>query len=95
MALSAAHANFISKTSGISKALLDQTYSLLIQLDALWAGTPDYDTLITQANINTVASLLGAGLTTTNIADALFALAAIKTSITNALPAFTVMASLP
>jgi hypothetical protein len=89
------HQNFVSDTSKVAKTLLDELYSKMVQLDALWAGAPNYDALITQGEIDEVPSFLGAGLTTTHLADAEFALATIKNTITNALPALTVLANLP
>lgn len=87
-----AHQNFISDTSQQCQKLLDM-YGDLSQLNVLWAGSPNYDALITQGEIDTVPSL--AGLTTTHLADAEFALATIKDTISNALVALTVLANLP
>jgi hypothetical protein len=87
-----AHQDFVSDTAKACKALLDQ-YGALQQLNVLWAGSPDYDALITQGEIDEVPSF--AGLTATQLADAEFALASIKDTITNALPALTVLSNLP
>lgn len=92
MALTAAESNFISNSSNVAKVLLDQ-YGMLVQLDVLWAGSPNYDTTITQADLDSVASF--SGLTTTTLGDAEFALAGIKTAIGNALAALTELANLP
>ena len=94
MALTTAEANFISRSGGASKALLN-LYSELVQLDQLWAGAPNYDTTITQGDIDSIPSFAESGLTATVLGDAEFALAGIKTAITNALTALTVMANLP
>lgn len=89
-----AHQNFVSQTAYRAKIMLDQ-YGPLSQLNVLWAGAPNYDALITQAEIDSVPSFAGAGLTTQTLADAEFALATIRTTIENALPSLTVLANLP
>lgn len=92
--MNASHQNFISDSGNAAQKLLDMIGELQ-QLDVLWAGSPNYDALITQGEIDTVPTFTGAGLTTTHLADAEFALASIKTTLTNALPALTVLARLP
>lgn len=67
----------------------------LLQLNTLWAGSPNYDGLITQQEIDSVPEFVAAGLTVQELADAEFALATIKDTINNALPALTVLAKLP
>lgn len=89
-----AFANFISRTGQASKTQLDQIGTLL-QLDVLWAGAADYDALITQAEVDEFPSFVAAGLTAGQLADALFALATIRNTINNALPALTMLANLP
>lgn len=92
--MNASHQNFISDTSNAARKLLDMIGELS-QLDVLWSGTPNYDGLITQGEIDTVPGFTGAGLTTTHLADAEFALATIKGTLNGALPALTVLARLP
>jgi hypothetical protein len=87
-----AHQDFISDSAEQCKALLD-LYGPLVLLNVLWAGSPNYDALITQNEIDEVTSF--AGLTAGQLADAQFAMATIKDTITNALPALTVLANLP
>jgi hypothetical protein len=94
MALSSAEANFISKSGASAKTLLD-LYGELVQLDQLWAGAADFDATITQGDIDSVPSYTQSGLTATVLGDGEFALAGIKTAITNALPSLTVLANLP
>lgn len=89
-----AFANFISRTGQASKTQLDQI-GTLSQLDVLWAGAADYDALITQAEIDEFPSFVAAGLTAAQLGDALFALATIRNTINNALPALTMLANLP
>jgi len=95
MALSSAEANFISDSSRAAKILLDDLYSLLVQLDTLWAGAADFDTTITQGDIDSIPSFAQSGLTAAVLGDAEFSLASIKTAITNAMPSFSVLANLP
>jgi hypothetical protein len=93
MALSVPQQQFVKDTGRASQIVLD-IYGLLTQLDVLWAGTPNYDALITQGEIDATPALAGQGLTATTLGDAEFALASIKTTVTNALPALTVVARL-
>lgn len=94
MAMSSAHQNFVSETAARCRVLLAE-YGELSQLNVLWAGTPNYDALITQEEIDSVPSFQGAGLTTQNLADAEFALATILGNINNSLVALTILANLP
>ncbi len=92
MALTVPQSNHISNVARISRELLE-LYGALIRLDVQWAGTGNYKTTIVQADLDAVALFKDAGLTTaTNgtvgtLPDAEFALASIKTSITNAIAA--------
>ena len=90
----AAHQNFISTSGNQCKALLD-LLGMLEQLNTLWAGTPNYQGLIDQAEIDSVPAFAGAGLTTQTLADAEFALANTMTGIHNAIVALTVLGTLP
>ncbi len=100
MAFEVGEKNFVSQSSNAAKTLLN-LYGLLVQLDALWAGSPSYKTTITQADLDSLASLTSTGLTTSSagtvgtLPDGEFALASIKTTITNAIPALTILANLP
>ena len=94
MSMSIGEQNFISKSSVSAKDLLD-LYGLLVQLDQLWAGAANFSTTITQQDIDSIPSFVETGLTATVLADAEFALAGIKTAITNALPSLTILANLP
>lgn len=85
--------NFISRCGNYAKAELDM-YGNLAQQNVLWAGTPAYNTRITQAAIDGVQSFADAGLTEAQVADAVYALEQIRGIITNALPALTVLANL-
>lgn len=92
--MNSAHQNFISDEGRIAKLFLAE-YGNLAQQNVLWAGAPSYQTLITQADIDSVPSFAGAGLTHQQIADAAYALEQVRTILTNALPALTVLAHLP
>jgi len=92
--MDAVHQNFISSTSSTAKTFLDK-FGELTQLNVLWAGTPDYDTIITQELIDSVPSFHSAGLTVAQLSDTLYVLELIRTQLSNALPALTVMARLP
>lgn len=89
-----AHQNFISDESGLAKRILAE-YGELSQQNVLWAGTPNYDELITQEDIDSVVTLAGAGLTTTQLADACYALEQVRGILTNAMPSLTILAKLP
>lgn len=85
--------NFISVTGREARAQLDR-YGDLTQQNVLWLGTPDYDTRITQEGIDSVASFADAGLTLTQVADAVYALEQIRGIMTAAMPELTVLAGL-
>lgn len=97
MALTVPQSNHISNVARISKQLLE-LYGTLVRLDVQWAGTGSYKTTIVQADLDAVALFKDAGLTTNvggttgTLPDAEFALAAIKTSITNAIAALDALA---
>jgi hypothetical protein len=91
MALTAAETNFVNKSIATANTLISM-YGTLVELDQLWAGAADFDAQITQGDIDTVVAWNG--LTTTILGDAQFAMAAMKTSITNALQALSVLANL-
>lgn len=94
MAMSSAHQNFVSDEGRLAKVFLSE-YGDLAQQNVLWAGTPNYQNLITQEEIDSVPSFLGAGLTKPQLTDACYALEQVRTLLTNALPALTVLAKLP
>ena len=92
--MNTAHQNFVSETSREAKRLLE-FFAEETQLNILWAGTPDYQSLITQEEIDSVGSFSGAGLTVQDLADTQYAMANINTAIENAIVAMTMLASLP
>ncbi len=88
------HQNFISTVAFNARIAMDR-YGELTQQNVLWSGSPNYDELITQEEIDTVERFHGAGLTTQHLADAVYALEQIRGILTNAMPALTVLAKLP
>ena len=94
MAMSSAHQNFVSDEGRLAKKFLDE-YGDMVQQNVLWAGTPSYSTLITQEEIDSIPSFAGAGLTKQELADACYALEQMRTIMTNAMTALTVMSKLP
>jgi hypothetical protein len=92
--MNASHQNLISASSNTAKRLLE-IMGELGQENVLYHGSPNYKVLITQGEIDTVPALVGAGLTKTMLDDAEFALAAVNTTLTNALVALTMLARLP
>ncbi len=94
MAMSLAHQKFINDTTKQARALLE-FYQLATELEVLWSGSPAYQTAITQTEIDSVANLLGAGLTLQNVADAQYVMSLVKGNIQNAIVALTILAYLP
>ncbi len=93
MALTAEESNFVSHAHQAAKILLDQYYSLAAQNNELWAGAANFDSTITQGDLDSVASF--SGLTTAQLGDAQFAMATILGTVNSALQALTVLANLP
>lgn len=87
-------ANFINRTGNQAKGQLAEIGDLT-QMDSLWAGSPNYDGLITQAEIDEYPAFVAAGLTAQDMADVQFVLASIKNLLLGALPALSKLASLP
>jgi hypothetical protein len=94
MAMSSAHQNVISNASKLAKAMLE-IEGEIAQLDALWNGVPAYGTAVTQADIDTVASFAGAGLTKAQVDDVIYSLKIARDSIMGNLPSMAVVAHLP
>lgn len=93
MAMSNVHQNFVSRSASMAKQLLD-LYGELVQLNTLWAGTPNYQSAITQEMLDAVNEFSGAGLTLQTLADSEYILAQILNNLQNALPALSVLAEL-
>lgn len=64
------------------------------QIDVLYSGSPNWDDLITQPEIDEVASFLQANLTVSNVADAVYILKLIRDNVNSNLPAMVMLANL-
>jgi hypothetical protein len=93
MTMPTSRQQYISFVANRARIMLGE-FGPLAQTDVLWNGTPDYDTLITQAEIDTVPNLADAGLTVQQLADAIYALSVIKSTIFDHLPALAFLSSL-
>lgn len=94
MALTVEQENLIVKVGGICDKLL-QMQNDMIQVNELWNGSPDWDALITDANIQEMPSLVGVGLTKTKLADAIYQIELLRQQIlTGNLPAVVLLAQL-
>ena len=87
-----AYKKFIQISSNHARVLFNN-YGPLAEQNILWAWAAQYQTKITQGEIDSDPELAAAGLTVQNVADALYALALIKTAIDNAMPALTILAN--
>ena len=85
--------NFINKVSQIAKKELELR-ALILEADTLYNGDPNWDTLITQQEIDTVSAYVAAGVTPQRIADVIYASKVADTSILGNLPSMFVLASL-
>lgn len=86
--------NLISQASQQAKALLG-LYELSRELDTLYEGAPNWQSLITQDAINSVPSFVAAGLTVADVSATIFILKTINAQIdTINLPAFIKLAHL-
>lgn len=94
MALSAAENTFLHEAKTEAQMQLLRL-GQLTKLDALWAGAPDYDTTITQADLDGVTSLAESEYTIAEITEALYALGVIKNTILDKLPYLSRLADLP
>lgn len=86
--------NLISNTGKATRVILG-LLEAINELDVLYNGSPQWAALITQPEIDSVPSFHAAGLTTTNIADAIYNLKLIKVQAESNLPALIILASLP
>lgn len=94
MALSAPQQDMVSRMAQMLDWLLDNEGEIN-RFDILYSDTPNWDTDITQDEINEVASFAAIGLTTTDIATALYVLKQVRTQVlTIDLPAVVKVATL-
>lgn len=85
--------SFINKVSQIAKKELELR-ALILEADTLYNGDPNWDALITQQEIDTVAALVAAGITPQRIADVIYAAKIADTAVAGNLPSMFVLASL-
>lgn len=92
MALAAPQQNMIVDVGAICQKILDVQGSIS-EIDILYNGTPDWDTLITDEEINGIPSFAAIGLTAQDVADAIYQLNQIRTQVnTGNLPAMVLLA---
>ena len=91
MALAPPQQNFISDIGRLCRTLLEMQGDIQ-QINTLYHGTPDWDVLITDEEIDGIPLLQQIGLTGQDVADAIFQLNAVYSIIqTGNLPAVTVL----
>lgn len=86
--------DLISKVGKACKALLDIQSDIQL-IDILYNGTPNWDTLITQDDIDEVGSFEAVGLTVADVADAIYQLNLIRNQVQSGnLPAMVKLSQL-
>lgn len=80
MALAAAQQDLITDVGSVCRTLLDMQ-GQIEQIDILYNGAPDWDSLITDEEIDGVPSLAAIGLTAANVADAIFQIKTVRTQV--------------
>lgn len=68
MALTPSEQNHITRLAQFAQAMVDMR-NTVYQLNYQWNGAPDFDTTITQAEIDEVPSFAAAGLTKTDMVE--------------------------
>lgn len=91
--MNAPQQNLISKAGNLCEQLLKMT-GPINQIDVLYSGTPNWDDLITQNEIDEVDSFAEAGLTAANVADAVYILKLVRDNVNSNLPAMVMLANL-
>jgi len=85
--------NFVNLVSEIAKKEIELR-ALILKADTLYNGDPNWDALITQEDIDTVAAYVAAGITPQRIADVIYAAKVADTAVAGNLPSMFVLASL-
>lgn len=91
--MNAPQQNLVSKAGNLCKQLLEMK-GVIDQIDVLYSGSPNWDSLITDSEIAEVGSFVEAGLTAANVADAVYILKLVRDNVNSNLPAMVVMANL-
>jgi len=86
--------NMISNTGKAASIALEQLFPLVQQIKTLYSGTPNWDALITQAEIDSVPSFQAAGLTKADLNDAIYCLGQMNIEVTTRLTAIIMLANL-
>lgn len=85
--------NLVSKVGQLCAQLLDMSGEIE-QIDVLFNGDANWDALITDVTLATVPSFEAAGITATNVADAIFILKTARAAAYANLPAAVIMGNL-
>ena len=85
--------NFVSRT-GNQARIVKEAFALSQELALLYNGTPNWGTLITQAEIDSVPSFAAAGLTKAQLDGVIYSLQQINAQITSYLTEFVMLANL-
>jgi hypothetical protein len=80
MALGAPQQDLISDVGSVCNTLLG-LQGIIEQIDILYNGAPDWDTLITDEEIDGVPSFAAIGLTAQDVADAIFQIKTVRTQV--------------
>lgn len=91
--MNAPQQNLVSKTGQLCSRLLEMK-GTIDQIDVLYSGSPNWDSLITDGEIAEVPSFVEAGLTAANVADAVYILKLIRDNVNSNLPAIVMLANL-
>lgn len=91
--MNAPQQDLISRTGGLCNQLLTMK-GIIDQIDVLYSGSPNWDELITQSEIDEIPSFLQAGLTVANVADAIYILKLVRDNVNSNLVAMVMLANL-
>lgn len=91
--MNAPQQNLVSKAGQLCSQLLEMK-GIIDQIDVLYSGSPNWDDLITQGEIDEVSSFAQTGLTATTVADAVYILKLVRDNVNSNLPAMVMMANL-
>lgn len=94
MALGAPQQNLVTEVGQLCAQLLEMS-GQIEQIDVLFNGAEaNWDALITDAELATIPSFDGAGITAANVADAIFILKTARAAAYSNLPAVVIMGNL-
>ena len=90
MALGAPQQDLVTKVGQLCAQLLEMS-GQIEQIDVLFNGDPNWDALITDAELATIPSFDEAEITAANVADAIFILKTARAAAYSNLPAVVIM----